>query len=128
MTTEQILARPARILSDAQRRTYFDKGYVLLPSIIPGSWIDRLLNVTSAFVEKSRTVTKSDKVFDVDNGHSAEKPKLRRLSSPVDQDETYWEFASSSLMADIAEDLLGSECQIPPFQTQLQMGRSRTGS
>ena len=31
----------------------------------------------------------------------------RRLSSPVDQDATYWEFASSDLMADIAEDLLG---------------------
>jgi ectoine hydroxylase len=52
-------------------------------------------------------LTKSDKVFDIDVGHSAEKPKLRRLSSPVDQDPTYWEFASSSLMADIAEDLLG---------------------
>jgi len=33
MTPEQILARPAKILSDAQRREYFDKGYVMLASI-----------------------------------------------------------------------------------------------
>ncbi len=47
MTPEQILARPAKILSDAQRRDYFDKGYVMVASIIPQNWIDRLLNVTS---------------------------------------------------------------------------------
>jgi hypothetical protein len=109
MAPDQILARPAKILSDQQRRDYFDKGYVMAASIIPKTWVDRLLEVTASFVEKSKGVTKSDKVFDIDAGHSAEKPKLRRLSSPVDQDETYWEFASSALMADIAEDLLGPD-------------------
>jgi ectoine hydroxylase-related dioxygenase (phytanoyl-CoA dioxygenase family) len=107
MTTDEILARPAKILSEQQRRDYFDKGYVMAASIIPKEWIERLLAVTNSFVEKSRFVTKSNKVFDVDTGHSADSPKLRRLSSPVDQDSTYWEFASSALMADIAEDLLG---------------------
>jgi hypothetical protein len=109
MTPEQILARPGKILSDRQRRDYFEKGYVMLPSIIPQDWIDRLLAVTAEFIEKSKGVAKSDKVFDVDNGHTAENPKLRRLSSPVDQHRTYWEFASSELMADIAEDLLGPD-------------------
>src|ERR1700733_5834353 len=104
MTRDQVLARPAKILSDKQRRDYFDKGYVMAASVVPRAWVDRLLNVTASFVEKSKNVAKSDKVFDLDAGHSAERPKLRRLSSPVDQDATYWEFASSALMADIAED------------------------
>lgn len=107
MTPADILARPANILSDKHRRDYFDKGYIVVASIIPREWIERLLSVTSSLVDKSRAVTKPDKVFDIDAGHSAERPKLRRLSSPVDQDPTYWEFASSRLMADIAEDLLG---------------------
>ncbi|MET0675815.1 MAG: phytanoyl-CoA dioxygenase family protein [Bradyrhizobium sp.] len=107
MTPEQILARPAKILSQQQRQDYFDKGYIMAASIIPKETVDRLLAVTNSFVEKSRSVSKSDKVFDVDKGHTADKPKLRRLSSPVDQDETYWQFASGKLMADIAEDLLG---------------------
>src|SRR6201996_831914 len=109
MTPDEILARPAKILSDKQRRDYFDKGYVMAASVIPAAWVERLLAVTAAFVEKSKSVTKSDKVFDLDAGHSAEKPKLRRLSSPVDQHETYWEFASGALMADLAEDLLGPD-------------------
>ena len=81
MTRDQVLARPAKILSDKQRRDYFDKGYVMAASVVPRAWVDRLLNVTASFVEKSKNVAKSDKVFDLDAGHSAERPKLRRLSS-----------------------------------------------
>ena len=107
MTPDQILDRPAKILSQKQREDYFAKGYVMAASIIPTATVERLLDVTASFVEKSKSVTKSDTVFDVDNGHTAENPKLRRLSSPVDQDPTYWDFAASQLMADIAEDLVG---------------------
>lgn len=107
MTPDQILARQAKILSPKQREEYFQKGYVMVPSIIPIVTVKRLLDVTASFVEKSKGVAKSDKVFDVDNGHTADNPKLRRLSSPVDQHPTYWDFASSELMSDIAEDLVG---------------------
>ena len=43
MTPDEILARPAKILSDKQRRDYFDKGYVMAASVIPAAWVERLL-------------------------------------------------------------------------------------
>ena len=61
----------------------------------------------SKFVDRSRTLTESNVVFDLDAGHSADDPRLRRLSSPTDLHETYWAFASESPIVDVVVDLLG---------------------
>ena len=58
-------------------------------------------------VDDSRQVTRSDAVWDLEDGHSAETPRLRRLSSPNDHHPTYWEFASRSVLPDIVADLVG---------------------
>jgi ectoine hydroxylase len=109
MHPETILSFRPKRLSQKQREDYFDKGYILLEAIVPPQQINTLLAVTDDFVEKGRAVTQSDTVFDIDRGHTAARPKLRRLSSPVDQHPAYWDFASSGLMADLAEDLVGPD-------------------
>ena len=109
MTNEDILAIKPTVLSDSQRNSYFEKGYLLVESIVPKDWIDRLLEVTDQMVEKSRSITASDAIFDLEANHSAEDPRLRRLSSPVDQHPVYWEFASESIIPDIVADLVGPD-------------------
>jgi ectoine hydroxylase len=109
MTNEDILAIKPTVLSDSQRNSYFEKGYLLVESIVPKDWIDRLLEVTDQMVEKSRSMTASDAIFDLEANHSAEDPRLRRLSSPVDQHPVYWEFASESIIPDIVADLVGPD-------------------
>lgn len=108
MTPEQVLAIPAKILTRKQRESYFENGYLLLEKIVPDSWLDRLRRVTAEMVERSREVTKSDSVWDVDDGHSREAPRLRRLSSPNDHHPVYWEYASHFL-PDIMADLVGPD-------------------
>ena len=85
MIPEQVLAHPATVLSDEQRRSYFEDGYLLLDRIVPDDWLERLREVTAGFVEQSRALTKSDAIFDLEPGHTAEEPRLRRLTSPVEQ-------------------------------------------
>lgn len=107
MTPEEILSHDPRVLTREQRESYFEDGYLLLEKIIPDEWVEKLRATTEAMVEESRTVTKSDKVWDVDEGHSADAPRLRRLSSPNDHNATYWEYASRSILPDIIADLVG---------------------
>jgi len=109
MTPEQILAHKPRVLSQAQREAYFDNGYICLERIIPEAWVERLRQTTKEMVERSRSVTKSDAVWDLEAGHSAARPRLRRLSAPCDHHPTYWEYVSQSLLGDIAADLLGPD-------------------
>ena len=109
MKPDDVLAAPATVLSQEQREFYFENGYLLLERIVPIEWLDRLRSITADFVEQSRSLTQSDAIFDLEPDHTSENPRLRRLTSPVEQHPTYWEFASESVLADVAADLVGPD-------------------
>jgi len=96
-------------LTPEQIDHYQTQGYLVLENWLSDAWIDRLNTVTQGFVDLSRNVSESDKQFDVEPDHSSDAPRLRRLNSPVDQHPTYWEFASSSELVDLAEAILGPD-------------------
>jgi ectoine hydroxylase len=97
------------VLSEDQREHYQRSGWVAVPDLVDAEWLERLRRVTDEFVDASRTLTESNVLYDLDVGHSAAEPRLRRLSSPTDLHETYWEFASQSVITDVAVDLLGPD-------------------
>ena len=107
MTPADILALTPKVLSREQQQSYFDDGYVLLDGLLGREWLDRIASVSERFIEASREVTESNATFYVEEGHSAEAPRLQRLNSPVEKDELYWKVASESPIVDVAEDLLG---------------------
>ena len=79
----------------------------MLEHLIDRAWLERLRAVTASFVEASRTVTPEDGAFDLAPGHSAAKPRLRRLNTPDQRHDDYWAFATG-IVADVAADLVGS--------------------
>lgn len=109
MTPEDILAHKPRLLTQKQREFYFEHGYLLLDRIIPDEWVETLRCATDEMVKRTRNMTRSDAVWDLETGHTSENPRLRRLNSPVDYHITYWRYVSESLMVDIAADLLGPD-------------------
>lgn len=109
MTPEQVLSHPPRVLTQKQRESYFSEGYLLLEKIVPQEWIERLRAATEELVERSRKVAKSDAVWDLEPGHRAEAPRLRRVSAPVDQHAAFWDYVSQSLVGDIVADLVGPD-------------------
>jgi ectoine hydroxylase len=106
MTPEQILAYPSRVLTQAQRQQYFEHGYVGVQELVPADILAKLQAVTRDFVKQSCAVSRSDESFDIGPGHGPNNPVLRRLKSPDEQSQVYWNFATG-LMADIAADLVG---------------------
>jgi hypothetical protein len=109
MRPEPILARPAKVLSDQQRRDYFAQGYLHLPAFLDRGWLERLNTLVVTFVGESRGYTRSDAKFDIETGHSAAAPRLRRLCQPVAHHPTFWELTSNSPITDLAQDLLGPD-------------------
>ena len=96
-------------LNQTQIEQYHRDGFLVLEEFLSPTWLKRLRQTTEAFVEESRKVEHSDKVFDVEPDHTNDNPRLRRLNNPSDQDETYWEFSSQSEIVDLAEDILGPD-------------------
>ena len=116
MTPEEKLSHPARVLTQAQREHYFERGYVGVQSLVPQDILTKLIAVTDQFVDASRKETEPGKVFDIGPGHNVDHPVLRRLKRPDDQHEVYWNFAKG-LMADVAADLVGAFLHIPDTVT-----------
>ena len=88
MTPEKILSYKPEVLTQEQRQFYFDNGYLLVERIVPLNWVEHLLDVTNEMVQRSRSLSKSDMVFDLEPGHTADNPRLRRLTSPVEHHPT----------------------------------------
>ena len=98
---------PPRLLSPLQKAAYERDGFLAIPSLIESSWLERLTAAMDEFVDRSREMTSSNVVIDLDRGHTEDAPRLRRLTSPGDLHDTFWEFMSDSIVVDVVEDLLG---------------------
>ena len=109
MTPEQVLAIKPKVLTQAQRESYFNDGLLLVERAIGEDWIRKLRAATDELVERSRKVTKSDPVFDLEPKHRPEAPRLRRVSNPVEQHPVFWAYCLNSVMADIVADLVGPD-------------------
>ncbi|MEO2168342.1 MAG: phytanoyl-CoA dioxygenase family protein, partial [bacterium] len=100
---------PLRVLSAAQRRSYEQDGFLAVEGLVTQQWLTRLREAMAVFVEQSRGLPESTPLFDLESDHSAQRPRLRRLVSPADLHETFWEFASNSVVTDLVQDLLGPD-------------------
>lgn len=94
-------------LSSEQVDFYRDQGYLLLERVIPETTLRRLRQTIGEFVEQSRELTASNRVFDLDRTHSAARPCVRRLKDPHLHDPLFWELARSDEILDPVAQLLG---------------------
>src|SRR4051812_13040549 len=109
MLASDVLRHPARVLGEAQRRSYFSEGYLVLPDYVPEAWRARLRAATAELLERSRALTRSDAIYVLEEGHSAATPRLHRVTSPQDQHAVFWEFIRDPVMTDLAADVVGPD-------------------
>ncbi len=109
MAPEEVLKSKPRVISRQQQESYFENGYLLVENAVDKTTLRKLQVCTAKAIDDSRKVEISDAVWDIEPGHSADSPRLRRLTSPNDYDETYWNYASSEGITDILSDLIGPD-------------------
>jgi ectoine hydroxylase-related dioxygenase (phytanoyl-CoA dioxygenase family) len=109
MTPEQILTHQPSVLTEAQRQRYFHNGYLAAEGLISDAWMQRLRELSAEFLEASKAVATSDAAFDLGLQHRPDQPHVRRLRALVDRHPDFWRFASESVLADIAADLVGPD-------------------
>lgn len=126
MTPENILSIRPRVLSQRQRESYFEDGFILLEKIISDDWLERLRAGTRQLVESSRAISRSDAVYDLEPDHTPQQPRLRRVSSPVDRDPVFWEYVAQSPLGDIVADLVGPS--VKHHQSKLNFKWARGGA
>jgi hypothetical protein len=94
--------------------------------VIDATRLAELRAVTDEFVERSRAVTKSDALFDLDPRHTAARPVLRRIKNPADNDPVYRWVAFESPIPDIVAQLLGPDVKF--HHSKLNLKGSHVGA
>lgn len=122
MLPEKILTHPSLVLSDSQRRQFFSEGYLLLPEYVPGAWLARLRDAMSELIDRSRTLTRTDEVYVLEEGHTAEQPRLHRITSPQDQHPAFWDFFTDPVLTDLVADVVGPDVKFHHAKLNVKSG------
>lgn len=109
MLMEDVLKHDPKILTKAQREQFFEEGCAVVEGVVDDHWLRRIRAAMDEMVDLSRTIAEDDGRFILEEGHSPEYPRLRRLVSPVTHHPEFWAFASESVSADIAADVCGPD-------------------
>lgn len=86
---------------------YFENGYLLVEDAVVPDQLRQMQDITGDFIERSRGVSVSNEVYDLDEGHSAETPKLTRIKLPHKQHPFFWEVLKNSRITEVLSQLVG---------------------
>ena len=95
------------MLTQEQIDFYHENGYLGVEGVLSSAEVAELQRVTNEFVEMTRAYTEHTDAFDLEPGHTAESPKLRRLKNPIEQHEVYDRALRNNAILDIVEQLIG---------------------
>jgi ectoine hydroxylase-related dioxygenase (phytanoyl-CoA dioxygenase family) len=97
------------MLSKEQKSFYEDNGYLLVEDVVSPTQLAKLQSITYDLIEKSRAITESDEIYDLDKGHTSQTPRLTRIKLPHKQDPYYWEILKNSGVTQVLNHLLGKD-------------------
>ena len=103
-----------RVLSEEQRQQFWSEGFLVVENVVDADILQAMQEQFSAWVEESREYSKpyGDTLdgrprFDLEPGHTPEKPALRRVNAPVEVSPAYYDAMAASRMTDCVADLIG---------------------
>ena len=100
------------MLDKNQIKFYKDEGYLLVEDVITQNQQEEMMNIINDLIEKSKNVTKSNEVYDLDNGHSFDEPRLSRIKQPHQVNNFFWDIIANSKIKEILIDLLGKDVSL----------------
>ena len=114
------------VLTQDQIDTYWREGFVLARKALSNDLLDRLTKATHGLMDQAKTLTKSDRHFDLGPEHSATHPALRRISSPTELDPVFEEAIFESPVGDVVSELMG--CPVKFYHAKINFKFPSTDS
>src|SRR5438105_3279313 len=73
------------LLRKDQIAFYRTNGYLIVENVLTADQVAEGRRIVDEFTERSRAVSESNEVFDLEPGHTADRPAIRRLKQPAKQ-------------------------------------------
>ena len=106
-------------LSEEQKKFFWENGYLVVENAVSADLLARLQADFSEWVEESRSHIEAygetldgRPRFDLEGGHRAEQPALRRVNAPIEVSDAYFEAMAHSRMTDAVAELIGPNIKL----------------
>ncbi len=114
------------VLTADQISSYNETGYLVLERHLPDPVIQSLRAEIARFEDEARTLTASNDRLDVEDSHTPETPRLRRIKLPHTISDPVRELLHSDLILAPARDLIGPDIRL--HTTKLNMKSAGYGA
>ena len=97
------------MLTQAQIDEYNEIGAIVVPDVLTPEEVRRLRAVTDGFVERARGVTEHNEIYDLEDSHSPDNPRVRRIKAAHAQHPAYGALSSHPRILAVLKDLWGPD-------------------
>ena len=106
-------------LTQQQQKFFWRNGYLVVPDAVSDGTLVELRQTFQNWVEESREHAENwgetlngKPRFDIEPGHCADSPRLRRVNAPIEVSKAYFDAMSDSTMTDFVADLIGPDVKL----------------
>ncbi|MBE89678.1 MAG: phytanoyl-CoA dioxygenase [Rhodospirillaceae bacterium] len=99
-------------LSKTQIEQYTEEGFTLVENALPPNMLSEMLRLTDEVVEGARGLADDDDRYDLEETHTPENPRIRRLKSPFVHWPFFNDFLRSPEVLDVIEPLMGPNIRL----------------
>lgn len=114
------------VLTETQIASYRESGYLLLENHLPGDVVESIRREIVRFEDESRQMSASNERLELEEGHSSEQPRVRRIRLPHTISDVMRNLMYSDHILAPARDLIGPDLRL--HTTKLNMKSAGNGA
>ncbi|MCB4823313.1 phytanoyl-CoA dioxygenase family protein [Roseicella aerolata] len=108
------------MLTEAQKQQYDRVGAIVVPDVLSPAEVAELRAVTDGFVERARQVTRHDAIYDLEDSHTPEQPRVRRIKAPHLHHEAYGRLVRHPGIVGVLQALWGPDIRFDTAKLNLK--------
>ncbi|GAA3947212.1 phytanoyl-CoA dioxygenase family protein [Allohahella marinimesophila] len=101
-------------------------GYVVLSGLLAGSLLDQLNQLTEDLLTRAGAISAEDAIYDLEPGHTAQQPAVRRIKKPHDIDALYRSAAADKVLLPYLKAVIGHDIRL--HHSKINTKQPLTGS
>ena len=109
-------------LTQEQKEFYEENGYLVLPGRIPPNILQDIRDEIAKYQEQARGLTASTDQLDLEDSHSADDPRVRRIKLPHTHNKVMRDLMYSDHVLAPARDLIGPALRLHTTKLNMKMG------
>jgi phytanoyl-CoA hydroxylase len=108
------------VLTKAQIEEYNEIGAIVVPDVLTPDEVRNLRAVTDGFVERARGLTAHDDIYDLEDSHTPQNPRVRRIKKATDAHPAYAALIRNPGILGVLKDLWGPDIRFDSAKLNLK--------